>query len=63
MGGGLTLAILGMRRYAIPGFASSWQWLERLHAKENGVPYGIALAAAGLAIYPATEIWQLAAAF
>ena len=29
-------------------------WIQRLHAKGGGVPYGIALAAAALAIYPKT---------
>ena len=35
------------------------QWAERLHRKDSGVPYGIALAAAALAVYPDT-IWMKA---
>ena len=30
-------------------------WLLRLHAKESGIPYGIALAIGALAVYPETE--------
>jgi prepilin peptidase CpaA len=29
-------------------------WLTRLHSEKEGVPYGIALAAAGLLVYPDT---------
>ena len=35
------------------------QWVERLHRMDGGVPYGIALAAAALAIYPETP-WMTA---
>ena len=30
-------------------------WLLKLHAKETGIPYGIALAIGALMIYPETE--------
>jgi prepilin peptidase CpaA len=30
-------------------------WLLRLHARESGIPYGIALAIGALMIYPETE--------
>jgi Flp pilus assembly protein protease CpaA len=33
-----------------------------LHNPTSGVPYGIALAAAGIMIYPQTQVWQLLAA-
>jgi prepilin peptidase CpaA len=33
-------------------------WVERLHRPEGGVPYGIALAAAALLIYPYTAWMQ-----
>ena len=29
-------------------------WLMRLHSPKEGVPYGVALAAAGLLVYPET---------
>lgn len=56
-GGLLTLALLSMRSMYLPSFAIGWDWLERLHDKKTGVPYGIALAGAGLAVYPHSPIW------
>ena len=37
-----------------------WAWLSRIHQAGGGVPYGIALAAAALAVYPQSEIWTAA---
>ncbi|TDR94693.1 A24 family peptidase [Enterovirga rhinocerotis] len=56
-GGFLTLALLAIRRVPLPGFASRWPWLLHLHDQKTGVPYGIALAGAALAVYPSSEIW------
>jgi prepilin peptidase CpaA len=57
-GGLLTLSILSMRSHPLPRFAVNWTWLQRLHAPRNGVPYGIALALAGLCIFPQSGIWK-----
>jgi prepilin peptidase CpaA len=57
-GGALTIAILCLRGMALPAFALGWEWLSRLHDRKSGVPYGIALAAAALAIYPHTPVWH-----
>ena len=57
-GGALTLAILCLRGTPLPAFALHWQWLSRLHDRDSGVPYGIALAAAALVVYPHTPIWH-----
>jgi prepilin peptidase CpaA len=57
LGGALTLAILQFRRWPMPEWAQARAWVMRLHDKENGVPYGIALAVAGLLIYPETRIF------
>jgi len=57
LGGALTLAILQFRRWPMPGWAQARVWIMRLHDKDNGVPYGVALAIAGLAIYPETRIF------
>jgi prepilin peptidase CpaA len=57
IGGLLTLALLQFRRLPMPGWARARAWLMRLHDKDNGVPYGIALAAAGLILYPETRIY------
>jgi prepilin peptidase CpaA len=57
LGGALTLAILQFRRWPMPSWAQARAWIMRLHNKENGVPYGVALAAAGLLLYPETRIF------
>ena len=56
-GGVLTLLLLQIRTMPLPGLLAGQQWAQRLHSKDSGVPYGIALAAAALAIYPDT-IWM-----
>lgn len=63
MGGVLTLAILALRYFPLPYFAIKIDWLVRLHDRDNGVPYGIALALAGLLIYPQTPVWHAATGF
>ncbi|WP_297296315.1 prepilin peptidase [uncultured Methylovirgula sp.] len=62
LGGVLTLSILVLRRYPLPPVLLGQTWLARLHDKANGVPYGIALAVAGLVLYPETAIWASAVA-
>jgi len=60
-GGALTLALLQFRMLPLPQALARQAWLERLHQKDAGVPYGIALAAAALAVYPQTQ-WMPGAA-
>lgn len=60
LGGMLTLGLLAARGIMLPTFAHRWDWLVRLHDKKTGIPYGIALAFAGLMIFPETAIWQSA---
>lgn len=62
LGGFLTLAILYIRTFYLPEFAIKIEWIARLHHHKTGIPYGIALAAAGLMVYPYTQIWSLVAA-
>jgi len=54
-GGALTLLLLQFRQWPLPYLFVGQGWLLRLHAKESGIPYGIALAIAALMIYPETE--------
>ena len=61
LGGALTLGILLARRYPLPSFAH-WPWLLRLHDSKTGIPYGIALAAAGLFLTPELDILKAALA-
>ena len=58
-GGALTLLLLQFRQWPLPLAFAGQPWLARLHAKETRIPYGIALAAGALMIYPETE-WMKA---
>jgi prepilin peptidase CpaA len=46
----------------LPGILSARQWVARLLEPKTGIPYGVALASAGLFLYPGTAIWLGAAA-
>ena len=59
-GGVLTVLILVLRSHPLPTLVERWPWLRRLHAANEGVPYGIALAFAALLILPDTAIWHAA---
>lgn len=61
-GGLLTLFIIGLRKWPLPGVLEAHRWVARLHEPGNGIPYGVALASAGLILYPETAIWLAAAA-
>ena len=54
LGGALTLVLIQFRRLPLPGPLARQHWIMRLHDKAGGVPYGIALAAAALIVYPKT---------
>jgi prepilin peptidase CpaA len=53
-GGALTLLLIQFRRLPLPGPLARQTWILRLHETGGGVPYGIALAAAALVVYPKT---------
>ena len=61
-GGALTLLIIQFRAMPLPQLFIGREWAERLHRRDGGVPYGIALAAAALLVYPQTE-WMAAHGF
>jgi prepilin peptidase CpaA len=56
-GGVLTLTMIAFRRSIVPAFIIRQPWIRRLHDEKAGVPYAVALAAAGIALYPDT-IWM-----
>jgi prepilin peptidase CpaA len=58
-GGVLTLMIIRFRLMPLPRVLADKEWVKRLHRLDGGVPYGIALAAAALLIYPHTTWMQL----
>jgi len=58
LGGALTLIIVLFRTIPLPAVLVGSQWAERLHRHDGGIPYGIALAAAALIVYPQSE-WMV----
>lgn len=53
----LTIGLLLMRRVVlVPNALARQDWFARLHDAKSGIPYGIAIAVAGLQVYPST-IW------
>lgn len=58
LGGGLTLALLGVRRFPLPPQFKLVGWIDKLHDAKTGVPYGIALAVAALLIYPTSAVFK-----
>lgn len=54
-GGALTLFLLQFRAWPLPYALGGQMWLLRLHSKDSGIPYGIALALGALMIYPETD--------
>ena len=53
-GGALTLLIIQFRKLPLPNVMARQPWIMRLHETGGGVPYGIALAASALLVYPKT---------
>jgi prepilin peptidase CpaA len=58
-GGVLTFMMIRFRFTPLPGFLAQQEWAQRLHRMDAGVPYGIALAASALLVYPETP-WMAA---
>ncbi len=59
-GGVLTLAILAARAQPLPDALARRAWIARLRNPGAGVPYGIALAAAGLLEFPHSPVCRAA---
>lgn len=55
----LTIVILIFRCLSLPVAWQRWDWIARLHQRDNGVPYGMAIAAAGITVYVRTP-WVVA---
>ena len=58
-GGVLTLLIVFYRNMPLPLFLHRVRWIARLHDRKEGVPYGLALAVAGLIIFPDTDVFRM----
>jgi prepilin peptidase CpaA len=61
-GGVLTLGVLFLRNVPLPGVLAGQPWLTRLADVRSGIPYGVALAAAALTLFPHSDLFRLAAA-
>lgn len=61
-GGVLALLLLQFRRWPLPVGLLSHDWVQRLHDKKTGIPYGVALGIGALLVYPET-IWMKAVEF
>ena len=53
-GGVLALLLISFRKLPLPDVLERQPWILRLHEAGGGIPYGIALAAAALMVYPKT---------
>ena len=60
LGGALSVGLIWFRMAPLPDWLARHDWAQRLHGKDAGVPYGIALAAAVLAVYPDTPWMAIA---
>jgi prepilin peptidase CpaA len=54
LGGVLTIGLLQFRSCVLPATLVGKPWISRLHNRQTGVPYGIAMAAAALITFPST---------
>lgn len=54
LGALLTALIVLCRGLPLPTAWHRIEWIRRLHARETGIPYGVAIAAAGILTYPGT---------
>ena len=55
-GGFIAMAILSARSVPLPRLLLGEAWALRLHRQDAGIPYGLALAAGALMVYPQT-VW------
>jgi prepilin peptidase CpaA len=60
LGGALSVGLIWFRMAPLPDWLARHDWAQRLHGKDAGVPYGMALAAAALAVYPQTPWMAIA---
>ncbi|WP_428643310.1 A24 family peptidase [Roseibium sp.] len=56
----LTLALVSVRQFVVlPNMLARQDWLARLHDRKSGIPYGIAIAIAGLQIFASTDFFKV----
>jgi prepilin peptidase CpaA len=57
-GGVLAVLFLSFRRLPVGGLVLP-EWAARLHKSGNGIPYGLAICAGGLLVYPQTGLFKM----
>lgn len=62
-GGLLAVAILFYRKVIPEVWVVKQKWAARLHEAKSGIPYGVAIAAGAVWIYPETEWFSVLSAF
>ena len=62
-GGVLSLSVLAFRSVPMPGLLLGWPPAMRLHENGAGVPYGVAIGAAALLVFPETHWFAVFAGF
>ena len=55
-GGMLTLSLMMLFEFPLPPIALNQAWIVRLHDSRSGIPYGVALAMAAIALLPHADI-------
>jgi prepilin peptidase CpaA len=58
IGGAFAFLLLMFRRFPLPAALAGQTWLMRLHTASEGIPYGVALAGAGILIYQKTLLYS-----
>jgi prepilin peptidase CpaA len=57
-GGALAITFVAVRMIPAGAFQLP-AWAARLHKSGNGIPYGLAICAGGLFVYPKTTLFKL----
>jgi prepilin peptidase CpaA len=55
----LAIALVLFRRMPLPEAAASRDWVLELHSRHRAMPYGVAIAAGGCAVWPLTDFFPL----
>ena len=55
LGGALTVSLVLFRMQTLPAWLQNRSWIGRLHSQQSGIPYGVAMAIAGLLVFPETR--------
>jgi prepilin peptidase CpaA len=56
-GGALALFILFFRRFPPPKFLIMQPWAMKLHDRSTGIPYGVAITAGAMIVFPSATLY------